>query len=311
MISSMNYIEVRIRAGERGVEPLIAELAMMGLTDLAIEDPADIAALLEKKNAYDWDYIDDEVLALGEAEPKVTLYLAEGDEGRETLARIRAGLAGVRVDAAAVDDGAWKRNQRDFFRTLKVTERLLIKPTWEEYDRKPGELVIELDPGMAFGTGAHATTAMCLKLMEGCAGSFKSVLDVGCGSGILSIAAALLGAEAVLGVEADSEAIAVARENIRVNALEAKISVIPGDLTRGLDFKADLAVANLMAELVIMLAGDIGKNLEPGGVFISSGIIAEKLAEVSRSIEEAGFEIVEVLTEGEWRAVKARVSGAA
>lgn len=303
----MRYIEAKIFAGKQGIEPLISGMAALGFTEFVIEDPEEISNLLDKKHAYDWDYIDDKVLAIGEVKPNITLYFNDDEKGRESLRGIKAAFDDLKVETAIISDETWKENQKNFFRPVRVADRIIVKPTWEKYDRKQGEIVIELDPGMAFGTGMHPTTAMCMKLLEDRAGRFKSVIDIGCGSGILSITAAALGAEKVLGVDIDGEAVAVARANVEINGFSDRIHVSPGDLTEGVSIKADLVVANLVAELIITLSGDVLNYLAPGGFFISSGILVGKLKEVKASIIKAGFEISEVLEEGEWSAISARL----
>jgi len=321
----MKFIETKIFTSKQGIEPLASMLMEIGLTDFVIEDPTEITELRNKKNAYDWDYIDENVLAMEGNEPNIVLYLEDNDEGKKTLQKIKlvamelkgkeaegffgddVSLGRLSVEENTVDDNTWKDNWKEFFKPSKVTDRIVIKPTWEEYKRKADELVIELDPGMAFGTGTHPTTSMCIKFMERYAGQFKSVLDIGCGSGILSIAAALLGAEDVLGIEIDPQAVAIAKENVQCNGLDDKIRIFAGDLTKGVDLKADLVVANLMADMVVLLAEDVHKNLASGGLFVSSGILIDKLEEVKTGIKRAGFAIVDVLEEGEWCAILARI----
>ena len=185
---------------------------------------------------------------------------------------------------------------------------MIIKPTWEEYQPAENELVIEIDPGMAFGTGTHATTRMCVKLLEKYIDSEDDrVLDLGCGSGILSIAAALLGSKHVYGVDIDPNAVTASTENVEMNNLSDVIEISYGDVTEGLGMKADIIAANLMADLIKMLSPDIAKHLEGRKIFISSGILEEKLDEVAESITKSGFDILEVLHEDEWCAVAARL----
>lgn len=321
----MKYIEARIFTSREGLEPLTTMLLQLGISDTVVEDPAELSGLLEKKNAYEWDYIDKEVLALESAEPNVKLYLEDSEEGRKTLQAVKLAamelkgreldgefgpgisLGRLYVEDSLVDDSEWKNSWKTYFKPAKVTDRLVIKPTWEEYRKTGEELVIEIDPGMAFGTGTHPTTSMCMKFMERYAGQFEKVLDVGTGSGILSIAAGLLGAKEVLGVEIDPEAVAIARENIKQNGMEEIIRIEQGDLTKQNGFKANLVVANLMADLVMLLAEDVMKNLEDTGLFISSGILIEKQDGVKASIKQAGFEILDIMEEGEWCAILARL----
>ena len=153
----------------------------------------------------------------------------------------------------------------------------MIKPTWEEYERKGDELVIEIDPGMAFGTGTHPTTSLCVKLLERYIEPEKDViLDVGCGSGILAITSALLGAKGVLAVDIDPIAVSVSKENVELNHLSSKVRVLEGDLTKGLKEKADIVVANLMADLVIILSKDVPAHLKGKNIYISSGRSEER-----------------------------------
>jgi ribosomal protein L11 methyltransferase len=147
---------------------------------------------------------------------------------------------------------------------------------------------------------------MCIKFMERYGGQFITVLDIGCGSGVLSIAAALLGAEFVLGVDIDEEAVSAATSNVESNGLSGKVRISRGDLVKGIDLKADMVVANLTADLLCLLAEDVGKNVEQGGLFISSGILIEKQSEVKSAIKEAGFEILDIAEDGEWCAILAR-----
>lgn len=207
------------------------------------------------------------------------------------------------------DDSEWKDNWKEYFKPAKITDRIVVKPTWETYEKKQGELVIEIDPGMAFGTGTHPTTSLCVRLLEKyIQGPEDVVLDVGCGSGILSIASALLGAKQTIGVEIDPVAVTVASENTALNGLTDRIEIRQGDLTKGLNVKADIVVANLMADLVMMLSADVAKHLRGRSIYISSGILLEKQAQVARSIEDCGFHIREILEEGEWCAICAALA---
>ncbi|MEI3518423.1 MAG: 50S ribosomal protein L11 methyltransferase [Clostridia bacterium] len=213
------------------------------------------------------------------------------------------------AEAVPVDDEDWKDKWKENFKPTKITEKLVVKPTWEEYQAADGEVVLQIDPGMAFGTGTHETTSLCLKLMEKYLGddpAGKTVLDVGCGSGILSIAAALLGCREVTGIEIDEDAVNVAGENVALNEVADAVKIMQGDLVKGIDVKADIIVANLMADLVMMLAESAKEHLADGGVFISSGILVEKRDKVAEAVKAAGFEIVEIAEDGEWCAIVAR-----
>ena len=213
------------------------------------------------------------------------------------------------------DDSEWLYKWQEHFRPTKVGERIVVKPGWEDYEAADGELVIEMDPGMAFGSGLHETTSMCIKALEkDLGGSERSydpsrypikVLDVGTGTGILAMAAVLLGADEALGIDIDDEAVRVANENIAKNGLGGRISINRGNLMDGIDYEPDIIVANLMADLVIMLSPAAAAQLRRGGIYITSGILDIKEDIVKKAIEDAGFDIIEVLADGEWRVITA------
>lgn len=309
----MKYTQIDIDLTHEAIEPALSKLLEIGISDTVVQDPLDIDDLINKKNQYDWDYIDDSVLDMKNQSPKVTIYLEGVDEGLSKVAEIKQAMAQLKVELGSLevtyqilDDADWKDNWKEYFKPSKISEKIVVKPTWYDYELQPGELLVEIDPGMAFGTGTHETTSLCVKMMEKYMKPSDKVLDVGCGSGILSIVGALLGSRDILGVEIDPVAVEVAKENVELNGVSDIVKIQEGDLTKGLDYKADLVVANLMADLVMLLSKDVMKHMTPGGIYISSGILNEKVAAVSEVIEEAGFEIVEVRADGMWSVIVAR-----
>lgn len=303
----MKYFELKIEINSEKIELLQAKLLDNGFEQLMIDDPADAVDIIEHKDWYKYDYIDDEVKQNLERNPVVTLYFNE--EETEDLARAKEILkdfGDIKLSESIQDDQDWLYKWQEYFKPTKVSNRIVVKPTWEDYQAKENELVVEIDPGMAFGTGTHETTSMCIQALEKYVRSGDSVLDVGCGSGILTIAAARLGCEAALGIEIDSDAVEIAKSNVLLNGLSSKIQIQYGDLTKGVDYQADIVVANLMADLVIMLSSDACKHLKPNGIYISSGILNEKEEIVSEAIRNAGFEIIEVLHKNDWCAIVAR-----
>ena len=340
----MKYIEVKIKTSQEDLDPLTCILMDMGIAGFAVEDPEDFQALMEKKNSYDWDYIDESLMDYSKIETGVTFYLDDSEEGRELLGRLQEllkhgyckdkqqnsgatpenllnpsseavellGNEGLQLKSIpelswkVVDDSEWKDNWKEYFKPAKLTDRIVIKPSWEEYSVAEDELVIEIDPGLAFGTGTHPTTSLCIKLLEKYIEPERdTIIDVGCGSGILSIAAALLGAKDIAAVDIDPVAVEVTKENVELNHVSPKIRVFEGDLTKGLNEKAEIVVANLMADLVIMLTKDIAAHLKGKSIYISSGILIEKKETVAAAIEACGFRILEILEEGEWCAIAA------
>ncbi|MBR4411126.1 MAG: 50S ribosomal protein L11 methyltransferase [Firmicutes bacterium] len=319
----MKYIQADIHVNREGIEPVLTALMNVDIMDTVVEDPADIADLLDKDQDWEWDYVDDSVIEMQNAEPKVTVYMEDDEEGRRKLAALQGAIEELKTDAAAgaygedvdlgpltvdvyvEDDSEWKDNWKEFFKPKKVGKRIVVKPTWYDYEKEEGDLVIEIDPGMAFGTGTHETTSLCLRLMEDYMADGDKVLDVGCGSGILAIAGALLGSPEVLGVEIDPVAVEIAQENLELNGVTDVARAQYGDLTKGIDFKAEIVVANLMADLVMMLSADVAKHILPGGKYISSGILVEKRDQVAAVIRDCGFDIVEIREDGMWCAIVA------
>lgn len=319
----MKYIELKIHASRQGVEAVSELLMRNGITAISVDDPADLEDILQKKNEYGWDYIDDEVKVRPDREPVVKVYLEDTEDGRRQLQSLKekimnlkslemegrfgwdVGFGRLYAESQVVDDEDWKDKWKENFHPSKITDTIVVKPSWEDYEPAEGEKIIEIDPGMAFGTGTHETTRLCMQLMERYREGAR-LLDVGCGSGILSIGGALLGFGDVLGVEIDPDAVKVAKENVRSNGFDGAIRVIEGDLTEGVDFTADMVVANLMADLVVRLAADCKKHLKEGGIFISSGILTEKEDEVAKAIKDAGFTIIQIAEEGEWCAIAAK-----
>ncbi len=314
----MKYIEINIDTNITGIEPVVSALANIGITETVVEDPRDVEDLLNKKEGYEWDYVDDSVVELRNEQPKIIIYLEDSEESRKTVENIKEtvnclrksaenGEFGEGVDFGTLqievtlnDDTEWKDRWKEYFKPAKISQNIVVKPTWEEYQKQEGNLVIEIDPGMAFGTGTHETTSMCVKMMEKYMNTEDMVMDVGCGSGILSIAGALLGAKNVLGIDIDPIAVEVSQENIELNHVEDVVTIQYGDLTKGVDYQADLIVANLMADLIQMLTKDVAKHLKKSGIYIMSGILLEKEELILNCLRDNGFEVLEVMEDGDW-----------
>lgn len=319
----MNYIEIRIETAVDGIEPVLGALLGLGITDTVVEDPRDVDALINKEHDYDWDYLDDEILEMKNEIPSVTIYLEDTEENRRLTGQVEETITALKASADAgdyeaidfgtlattikmEDDSRWKDKWKEYFKPSKVGEKIVVKPTWEEYESAPEDLVIEIDPGVAFGTGTHETTSLCIKMLEKYTKSGDQVLDVGCGSGILAIAAALLGAGEVLGIEIDPVAVEVGKENVELNNVGNIVKVQYGDLTKGIDYSADVVVANLMADLVMMLSESVKKHMKENAVFISSGILVEKRDKVAEHLKSQGFTIEEIREDGMWCCIVAK-----
>jgi ribosomal protein L11 methyltransferase len=202
-----------------------------------------------------------------------------------------------------VRDEDWADNWKAYFHPEKVGGMLVIKPTWEDYEASPDDIVIELDPGSAFGTGTHPTTAMCLRELETLVKGGMRIFDVGTGSGVLSIAAAKLGATDVTAMDYDKVAVDVAAENIRQNGVEDVVKTGVSDILKSFDGKADLIVANIIADIIIMLFDELDEHLAEGGHLLASGIISERLADVTEACLAHGFVVDKVTEEKGWVAM--------
>ena len=317
----MNYYEVKIYTTSEGIEPLSALLIMLGQETFVTEDKSVLDEFLEKKNVFDWDYVDEDVLGIGDRESNITLYMDVTEDSMHAIDQIRSSVADLKkndtesrygrleVESRLVSDEDWKDLWKQYFKPSKITEHIVVKPSWETYEPGEDEAVIELDPGMAFGTGTHPTTKMCIRFLEHYIESGEdTVLDLGCGSGILSIAAALCGSDHVRGVDIDADAVGASGENVQKNGLGDKIEILQGDVTEGLGFQADIIVANLIADLIIRLSDDITRHLTGKKIFISSGILSEKKEAVTEALEKSGFCILDILEEEGWCAIAAKLS---
>lgn len=198
-----------------------------------------------------------------------------------------------------VEDEDWGTAWKKYFKPLPVG-KIVIKPTWEEYEPKPGDIILEIDPGMAFGTGSHATTQLCMLALQDYIKGGETVLDMGTGSGILAISARLLGAEKIVGFDVDPLAVRIARENVERISMENVIKIDEAESPLAFDGVADVIVANIIAVVIINLAESFRAKIKTGGKLISSGIIREREDEVKEKLESVGFKTLEVRREGEW-----------
>ena len=318
----MNYLEVKIFTTTYEIEAVTSALSNQGIDAFIVEDAHDFETFLSTKKDYDWDYVDEKLMELMEIETCIITYLDSTPGGLANYKRIQDDMALLKkddsegimgrllVEQIEVSDEQWKDNWKEHFKPIRISDRIIIKPTWEPYAKiKETDIIIDIDPGMAFGTGTHETTAMCIKLLEKYMTPGDDVLDIGCGSGILAIAAFLLEAKSSTGIDIDPISVEVAIANITLNHLSGKISIIQGDLTKGLDLLADIVVANLVAELVITLSESIRSHLKGKRLVIASGILIDKQEMVAEAMRELGFEIMEILNEGDWAAICARHPG--
>ena len=300
------WIEVRVITKSEALEPVSGIFYGLDCKGVAIEDPNDI--LEREQGPLTWDFADINVLEHKGKVAVVKAYFSEEDNIDEILKYINEKMnelkelgidTGVaKVESEKMFEEDWANNWKKYYKPTKVGEKIVVKPIWEEYDAQGEELVVELDPGMAFGTGTHETTRMCIQSLEKYVKEDSTVFDVGCGSGILAIAAAKLGSKMAVGVDLDPVAVESAKENVGYNNLE-NIQIIDG--------KADIVVANIIAEVICILTEDVKRVLKDNGYFITSGIIHDRVDMVTKKLEETGFEVIEINKDGEWNCIVAKV----
>lgn len=314
----MDFTEATIYTTTGGVDRISGLLTELGVGGLVIEDPADFQEFLEGTELY-WDYVDESLMHLKEGETKIKLYLPVNRQGEEQLCAVRELLArekqqdaagelgSLRVELSSVREEDWANNWKQYFKPFPVGNRLAVKPSWEEYDNCENRVVVEIDPASSFGTGQHYTTRLCLELLENAVRGGERVLDMGCGSGILSAAALLLGAESAVGVDIDQNAVKTAEENLQKNGLQGRFEGIWGNAAQNPTLRErltgfDLVLANIVADVILSLTPYFPQMLRPGGKLLVSGIIENRLEEVRAALEEA-FVIRESRTDHDWHAL--------
>lgn len=309
----MKWIEVQVKTSAEAVEIVSNILYEAGVGGLAIEDPHDIDMISETQNEVDWNFIDPDLFKSDFDGILVKAYFPESEDLIDKIKLIKQNIELIpqydidgglgEVTLSEVYESDWKDLWKKYYKPKKIGEKIVVKPTWEEYTSEEEDIVVELDPGMAFGTGTHETTAMCVRALEKYMKKDDLVLDIGCGSGILSIVAAKLGAQKAVGVDLDEMAIQVSNENVALNEVEEKVDIRLGNLLEVVEEKADIVVANIVAEIIKILASDVKSSLKEDGYFIASGIILDKIDFVETLLEEESFEIVELVTMGEWACI--------
>lgn len=299
------------RESSEAVSNILMELGSSGVV---MSDRQDFAGLTEYGFDTLWaldesKFPQDEVVIKGYFyQPERLDYLKQQIVDRiEQLKNYDLDVTTYTVDYTDVDDDDWSQTWKKYYHSVAVTRYLTIVPQWEEYQKHhEDEQVITLDPGLAFGTGMHPTTQLCFQLLETILRGDEVVVDVGTGSGVLSIASAYLGAKEIFAYDLDDIAVSSAKSNIALNELEHQIHVDTNDLLHGIDLEADVVVANILAEIIEPLIPDAMRVLKPNGRFISSGIIKEKKDHIINKLEATGFIVEQVNKMGDWVAIAAR-----
>lgn len=308
----MNYLEVTVTTTEEMSESLANLFWELGAGGVVIEDPKAMRQNISDHNWDAWDIpqalLDAEDMELKGYFPIDTRLVEVMAAFKQSTEEIKHLFPGGKIEITETEVAAenWATSWKAYYKPEKIGGRVVIKPSWETYQGQKGDVIVEMDPGMAFGTGNHPTTAMCIRALEEYIFPRCRVLDIGTGSGILSVTAAKLGAGKVLAVDHDPVSIDATRENIALNGVGDRVSVVQGDLASGIEEKADVIVANIIADVIIRLIPQTIPLLDKNAVFVASGIIKERLTDVEDVLKQNLFFIEKVLHEGEWAVVIAR-----
>ncbi len=323
----MNWLELHIDTTHTGLEPLETLLSSLGIDGVVIDDETEFQDFLENNHQY-WDYVDEDLERQMQGKSRITFYLQADEEGFAKLGEVRIALQALkeaRTDCGTLlmtlnnmQDADWENNWKQYYKPMEIGQRLLVIPQWEQEDPKVQAMMaarvpLILEPGLTFGTGSHATTRLCLTALEKTVQGGEKVLDLGCGSGILSIAALKLGAASALAVDIDDKCLDVAYENAAMNGIgRDAYTVRVGDVLSSEKLRAeigggyDVVLANIVADVIIGLAPMVRSLLSETGVFLCSGIIDDRADEVADKLRRAGLEITETRSAEGWFAYTCR-----
>ncbi len=307
-----DWIEVTVVTSSEATEAVSGIFYTLDVQGVSIDDAKDVE--FKKKHPAYADFFDEAVLNK-DKDAIVKGYFKETDDFDEIIKYIEEGVNNLTeygldkgkgiVTYSKVNEEDWENNWKKYYKPTKVGDSIVVKPIWEEYEAKDGELIVEMDPGMAFGTGTHETTRMCVKALEKYVKAEDTVFDIGTGSGILSIAASRLGAKHVVGVDLDPVAVDSATKNVGYNDI-SNIEILYGDLMEVVKGKAEIVVANILAPIVMILCDGVKEFINAGGFFIASGILNTQEEMIKEKMESVGFKIEEVIADGEWVCIVAK-----
>ena len=297
----MDWTEISVEVPAERIDDAAAIANMTVPYGIYIEDYSQLEQ--EVQEIARIDLIDEELLKQDRSRAKIHIYIDPEDNIGEAVSFLRERLTAEKIDhsidSSSVKEDDWLNNWRRFFKPMPVGEKLLINPSWFDDTDPDGRAVLNIDPGLAFGTGKHETTRLCMEALERHIKGGEKVLDIGCGSGILGIASVLLGADNAFGVDIDGLAVQTANENAVVNKVSDKFTAVAGDLVDKVEGKYDIVVANIVADAIIALSAQVGRFMEPGAVYIVSGIIDTRADDVIAAVQDS-FEIIEENTLGGW-----------
>lgn len=318
----MKWLELKLDTSPAGLDPVSQLLEEQGITGLVIDDEGDFRDFLEHNHQY-WDYVDEELMQEKQGLCRITFYLSDDPEGYHRLAQVRMALSQLKaahpeyapllLTMNNLEDADWENNWKQFYKPMEIGERLIVVPEWEQANTQ-GRIPLILNPGLTFGTGSHATTRLCLTALEETIHGGERVLDLGCGSGILSIAALCLGASTAAAVDIDPKAVDVAYENAALNGIgRDRYTVRAGDILSDRALAAQLAcqryhlvLANIVADVIIPLSAQVPALLAEDGVFLCSGIIDTRAHEVEEALVRQGLTLTGRREKNGWVALEAR-----
>ncbi len=313
----MDWIKVTIYTSKMGIEPVCDVLYDMGITGTQIEDESDFTEFLEENTQF-WDYVDDDLLNEKKGETRVIIYLEDNESLSDTVSGIKSALSSLdnadgvlgRLDTEleSLKSEDWENNWKKYFKPTQIGEKILIMPQWYEEKIDTDRTVFTVNPGMTFGSGTHHSTKLCIEHLENHVSGGEKVLDIGCGSGILSIISLLLGADSALALDVDENCIHTAYENLEMNGLARdKYTVLAGNILtddklkeRIAKVKYDVVLANIVADVIISLSEFADMFLKEGGVFIVSGIIEDRKEDVLSAIQKSKFTVDDIKEKGGW-----------
>lgn len=300
----MDWTEITARVPTDKTDEASAIANMTVPYGIYIEDYTNLEA--DAEEIAHIDLIDEELVNKDRTHSIIHMYIAESDNAIEAVSYLRERFTACGIEneikCELVDDTDWNENWKKYFKAFEIGERLAVCPSWEKYDNKDGRTVISLDPGAAFGTGSHATTSLCLEILEKRVSADTTLLDIGTGSGILAIAADLLGAQSAIGVDIDAQSVKTAIANAEINGVSEKTEFLVGDLADKISGKYDIVCANIVADVVIRLFDNVADFMKDDGILIVSGIIDMRANDVELAAAQHGFKITESLMREEWHA---------
>lgn len=325
----MEWIEAKIYTTREGIEPVSAVLLETGIQGIQVEDDDELKEYLEESSMY-WDYVDEELLNKEKEETKLKIYVSDNPYGHEILLNVKEAIKTLKNMEQEValnlgrlhiettfnlNDEEWLNKWKEFYKPFTLGEKILIKPVWEDVENTDEKVVFNINPGHVFGTGLHQTTQLCITNLEKYVTNESVVLDLGCGSGILSIISLLLGAKNAFAVDIDENAVKVAYENAELNKIDKdKYFVTSGNVVTDEDLKEqigykkyDIVLANIIADVICFISPVVPQQLKDEGVFIASGIIKDRLQDVYYALNQNGLQPIDTITKDEWVCVISKI----